>query len=201
MLLRHVWGLFSHPTKEWAAIRDERCTIGQCYLSHTLILAALPAICAYLGTTQTGWRIGSGDVVRLTTESALLMSVGFYLAMLVAVFIMGKAMHWMATTFGSQPPLGKCVMVAAYTATPLFLAGIMALYPVLWLNMLVGLLALGYTIYLLFTGIPIVMQVTQEQGFLFSSAVLTVGLVTLIGMLAITVILWGIGIGPSFTSG
>ena len=92
-------------------------------------------------------------------------------------------------------------MLAAYTGTPLFLAGVIALYPLVWLNMLVGLVALGYTVYLLYTGVPIVMQISKEQGFMFSTAVLTVGMVTLVGILAVTVLLWGFGFGPAFQSG
>jgi hypothetical protein len=107
----------------------------------------------------------------------------------------------MARNFGAEPTLDKCVVTAAYIATPLFLVGVTALYPVLWVNMLAGLVALGYTVYLLYTGIPIVMEIAQEQGFLFASSLLTVGLVMLVGMLAITVLLWGFGFGPAFTAG
>jgi hypothetical protein len=199
MLLKHVWGLISQPELEWEAIREEQCTIGKCYISHTVILAALPAISTYIGATRVGWRIGSGEVTRLTTDSALLISMAFYFALLFGVFIMGRAIYWMANNFGAQVSLEKSVVFAAYTATPLFLVGVMALYPLLWLNMLIGLVALAYTIFLLYTGVPIVMRVTREQGFLFASAVLTVGLVTLVGMLAVTVLLWGFGIGPEFT--
>ena len=42
--------------------------------------------------------------------------------------------------------------------------------------------------------------VPTERAFLFASAVMAVGLVALVGLLAATVMLWGIGIGPTFTS-
>ena len=200
MVLNHVWGLLSHPKQEWEVIQSEPCTIGTCYLRHVLVLAAMPAVSGFIGTTQVGWHIAGGETVKLTLVNALMMSVAFYLTMLVAVFIMGKLIHWMARTYGTEPSLENCVVLAAYAATPLFLVGVMALYPLLWVNMLVGLLAVAYTIYLLYTGIPIVMHISREQGFLFSSAVLTVGMVMLVGMLASTVILWDFGLAPAFTS-
>ena len=43
MFLNHVWGLLTHPEKEWKAIRKEHCTIAKCYCSHVLLLAAIPA--------------------------------------------------------------------------------------------------------------------------------------------------------------
>lgn len=201
MVLKHVWGLFAHPSEEWKSIHDERCSIGRCYCSHVLLLAAIPAIAGYIGTTQIGWQIGSSEVHKLTHASALPIAVLFYLTMLVAVFTIGKLIHWMGQTYGSSQRLPACIALAAYTATPLFLIGLMTLYPVLWLNMILGLPALGYTVYLLYTGVPIMMEVSVERGFLFSSAVLAVGLVMLVAVLAASVILWGWGLGPVFTSG
>ncbi len=201
MILSHLLGLLSHPIRECESIRDEARSISECYRTHVLILAAIPPVSAFIGATQVGWAGGSGEIARLTTMSGVQIMIAFYLAMLVAVFVMGKAIHWMAITYRSESvDLDKCVVLSAYTATPLFLVGIVALYPVVWLNLLFGLGALAYTIYLLYTGVPIVMQISKEQGFLFSTAVLTVGMVTLVGMLAVTALLWGFGIAPSFTS-
>jgi hypothetical protein len=199
MVLNHVWGLFSHPAREWEAIRDESCSVPTCYVRHVLILALLPAVCGFIGTTQVGWTIGAGDPVKLTMDSALLIAVLFYGAMVVGVYIMGRMIHWMAQNFGASTDLSRCVVLAAYIATPLFLVGVTALYPVLWFNMLAGLVAVGYTVYLMYSGIPVVMQVSREQGFLFASSVLTVGLVMLVGLLAVTALLWGFGLGPAFT--
>ena len=198
MVLNHVWGLFSNPQQEWESIRDEPCTVTMCYLRHVLILAAIPAVSAFIGAVQVGWSVGH-ETIRLTSTSALPIAVAFYLAMLAAVYVVGRLIHWMSQTFGAQTTLAQSIVLVTYTGTPLFLVGIVALYPMPWLNMLFGIVALLYTVYLLYTGVPVVMKITKEQGFLFSSAVLTVGMVTLVGMLAVTVILWGLGIGPAYT--
>jgi hypothetical protein len=200
MFLSHVWGMLAHPEQEWKAIRKENCTVTRCYCSHVLVLALIPAIAGYIGTTQVGWQVGARETIRLTPESALQIAVLFYVTMLVAVFTIGKMVHWMARTYGASQPLPQCIALAAYTATPLFLIGAMLLYPVLWMNLVIGLPALAYTVYLLYTGVPIMMGVSPERGFLFSSAVLAVGLVMLVGVLAASVILWGAGIGPVFTA-
>lgn len=200
MFLKHIWGLFAHPKQEWLAIRDERCTIGSCYCSHVLLLAAIPAVCGYIGTTMVGWQIGAREVVKLTSASAVQIAVIYYITMLVAVFTVGKLIHWMGQTYGAKEALPQAIALAAYTATPLFLIGVMQLYPVLWLNFIVGLPALAYTVYLLYTGVPVMMGIPEERGFLFASAVLAVGLVMFVGLLAVTVILWGLGIGPVFAS-
>jgi hypothetical protein len=199
MVLQHVWGLFTNPKREWVAIRDDECTIGKCYAVHVLILAAIPAISGFIGTTQFGWQIGAGDPIKLALDSAAIIAVLYYLAMIVGVYSIGWMIHWMGETYGADAALSQCVVLAAYTATPLFLIGIMELYPVLWLNMVLGIPALAYTVYLLYTGVPIMMGISEERGFLFSSAVLGVGLIAFVALLAITAILWGMGLEPRFT--
>ena len=199
MVLKLVWGLFTDPKNEWVAIRDDECTIGTCFAVHVLILAAVPAISGFIGTTQFGWQIGAGDPVKLTLESAGLISALYYMAMLVGVFSLGWMIHWMGGTYGADVQLSQCVVLAAYPATPLFLNGLMELYPILWLNMVVGIPALAYTVYLLYTGVPIMMGISEDRGFLFSSAVLAVGLIAFVALLAATAILWGMGLEPQFT--
>lgn len=198
-MIHHVLGLFTHPDQEWKDIKGEEETIGHMYLTHVLILAAIPAVSAYIGTTQVGWSFGAAaDAVRLTQASAMQMTILAYLAMLAGVAVMGAFIHWMARTYDSSPTLTDCVVFAAYTATPLFLAGVAGLYPSIWLGMLVGTAAIAYTAYLLYQGIPIFMDIPKEEGFMFSSSILAVGLVVLVAMIATSVIFWGLGVGPEY---
>ncbi|MCL7461685.1 Yip1 family protein [Pseudomonas sp. NW5] len=199
-MISHVWGLLAHPEREWQQIRGEHESISHLYLHHVLILAATPVLSAYIGTTQVGWSIGGGEAVRLTVSSALPMAVLSYLAMLSGVAVMGAFIHWMSRTYDANPSLSDCVIFAGYCATPLLLAGLVALYPDLWLTLLVGTAAFGYAAYLLYVGIPAFMNIPKEEGFMFSSSILAVGLVVLVAMLAISVLLWGFGIGPVYTS-
>lgn len=187
-MLHHVIGVFTHPKKEWETVRDE-----QCNLKHVLLLAAIAPISLFIGASQVGWTI-VGKTYLLTASST--MAIGFYLSSLVGVYIMGRAIHWMATTFDAEVSLEKSVLIATTIATPLFLSGIIAIIPVAWLIMLVGIVATGYTVYLMYTGIPIVLNIEPERGFILASGVLTVGLVTMVGVLVTTVILWGMGFGP-----
>ena len=199
MSLRHVVGLLFRPKAEWRAIRDRRYGVARSLVTHTAVLALVPAVAGYVGTTRTGWQIGAGEAVRLTEASALRIAVLYYLAMLAATFSVAWVIHWMSRTYGARQPLGQCYALATYTATPLFLVGVLQLQPILWLNFIVGLPVLGYTIFLFYSGVPAVMEIPQERGFLFSSAVMAFGLVALVALLAVSVLLWSSGFGPSFT--
>ncbi len=197
-MMSHIVGIFINPRKEWEAIRDDDCSVGKCYLSYVFLLAAIAPVSGYFGTTRFGWEIGAREAVKLSPDSALIIAIAFYLVMLVGVFSMGLMIHWMGQTYSANQPLSRCITLAAFVATPLFLIGIFELFPIIWLNFVVGLPALAYTVFLLYTGVPIMMEVNEERGFLFSSAVLAVGLVALICMLAAMAILWGNGFAPQF---
>ena len=197
-MLSHLFGIFVNPRAEWEKISAVDCSIGKCYCSYVFIMAAIAPISGYIGTTMFGWEIGAREAVKLSTDSALIIAISFYLVMIVGVFSMGAMIHWMGQTYGAKQSLSRCIRLAAFTATPLFLVGFVELFPILWLNFVFGLPALAYSVFLLYTGLPIMMGVDQDRGFLFSSAVLAVGLVALISMMVAMAILWGNGFAPQF---
>lgn len=190
MYIQHLFGLVNHPKEEWQEIVEERYSVMQCYLRYLIWLAAIPAISVYVGTTQVGWSLSGGDTVKLTTESALPIAIAFYLVLLGAVGVMAYAVYWMEHTYGVDASLERCFMLTTFTATPMMLAGLAGLYPVMWFDVLVGLAAVSYTIHLLMTGVPILGHISEERGFMFSMSVVTVGLCVLVAVLALTVILW-----------
>lgn len=199
MFIKHVLGLLIRPVEEWQAIHKEKTSVFGAMIP-SLLLGLIPVICGYIGTTQTGWQVGSRDPVRITPESAIMIAILYYLIIQIAVFSVGWMIKWMGKTYGADQSLPQCIRLAGYIPVPLFLVGFVQLDPTLWLNLVAGLPAAAYTIFLLYIGIPVVMEISKDRGFLFSSAVLMVGLVGLVGMLAVTVVLWGIGVAPVLTS-
>ena len=112
---------------------------------------------------------------------------------------MGYMVKWMSITYGDQGSLTQGVTLISFTATPFFLAGLIGLYPVLWIDIFIGIGVACYCIYLLYTGVGPVMKVVSERGFLYASAVFAVALVAFVALLCATVILWDIGPAPEYT--
>jgi hypothetical protein len=200
MMLSYLPGLLLSPKSTWQAIREDSISVSEVFSQYVVILALIPPVAGFVGTTQVGWQLGFGDPIKLTMGSALVIAVLFYFAILAAVGVVGKAIYWMANTYGAEPSLADCIVLAAGTSTPLLLVGVLMFYPMLLLIFLVGLLALAMAVYLLYVGVPIMMGIPEDRGFLFSSSVVTFGLVAFVAMLAITVILWGLGIAPEYTN-
>ncbi|MGK4473286.1 Yip1 family protein [Aeromonas molluscorum] len=199
MILNHIWGLYAHPKDEWHDIDDHQETVGHS-LTHVALMALIPAVCCYFSAVHIGWQVGRSDPIMLTMSSGVWMASAMYLALMVAVVLLAVLALWMARTFGANPNMSQTLELAAYTATPLFMTGFAALYPVMWFIMLVGLVGLAWSIYLLYTGIPILMHIPEEQGFIYASSMVTCGLVLLVCLMAGTVLVWDWGLGPVFTS-
>jgi hypothetical protein len=200
MCLLHSIGILTHPDREWESIRTHHESTSKLYLGHILAFALIPTVSAYFGASEVGWRIGDGEVVKLTQSSAAQLCVLFYAAMISGIFILGKFIDFFALTYGVDESEHNGVLLAAYTATPLFIVGATALYPDLWMNMIAGVIAVCWSVYLLYEGLPILMKIPEDRGFIFASSVLTVGLCMLVGLLAISVIIWSVGFGPVYTS-
>lgn len=197
-MFSHLIGILFNPSEEWKSVRDVDCTIGKCFCSYVFIMAAIAPVSGYFGTTRFGWEIGAREAVKLSPDSALVIAIAYYFVMLVGVFSMGAMIYWMGKTYGSHQTLSRCIRLAAFTATPLFLVGFVELFPILWLNFVIGLPALAYSVKLLYTGVPVMMEIDDDRGFLFSSAILAVGMIALVVMMVATTILWFNGFAPQF---
>ncbi|CAM3899376.1 MULTISPECIES: Yip1 family protein [Shewanella] len=197
MILNHLMGLYTHPKEEWHTIEKNHEAL-RSSLSHVLLIALIPAVCTYLASTMFGWNLGVSDPLFLTKQSALMMSISMYFGLIAGVFALAYLAYWMAKTFDAQPSYTQAIELAAYTATPLFMVGLAALYPALWFMMIVGLVGLTYSVYLLYTGVPIIMNIPEEKGFIYASSVVTAGLVLLVALMASSVILWSFGLGPMY---
>ena len=199
MILNHIWGLYAHPKEEWQTIEKRHESL-MYSLIHILVIALIPAICSYFATAHIGWTIGAGDPIKLPQNSAMFMSIAMYSGLIGGVFGLAYLIQWMAKTFDSTPDFTQCLELAAYTATPLLMVGITVLFPVLWFVALAGLAALTYSIYLLYSGVPIMMNIPEEKGFIYSSSVVTCGLVLLVSLMAISAIMMAMGFTSEFVS-
>jgi hypothetical protein len=192
--------LLTRPSAQWRTVAELPESSFRTLILYPCFLAILPAVAWYYGTSRVGWTVGDqGETIRLTVESARQITILFYLAMLASVAIIGYFVHWMSDTYGANSSLTKGIVIAGLTSTPLFIAGLVGFYPLLWIDLLIGVAAVSWSVYLLYLGIPIVMGIPEERGFLFSSAVVGVALVILICVMVGSVILWDYGAAPAFT--
>ena len=197
-MIQHTFGLLVQPSSQWKKISELPESSFKTLLLYPWLLAIIPAVAWYFGTTNVGWTVGDGEVIKLTKDSALQICILFYLTQVACLSILGYFVHWMSDTYGAQSTISKGIILMSLAATPMFIFGAVGFYPVLWLDLLIGIVAVCWAVYLLYLGLPIAMDIPEERGFLFASAVVAIGLVGLVVLMCTTVILWEMGFAPVF---
>ncbi len=109
-------------------IKSENETVSHHYTHHVLLMAAIPVVCAFIGTTQIGWNFGDGNVLQLSLFTAFALAVLFYGVMLAGVAVMGRVIWWMARNYPQRPSLARCMVLPAMSRRRCF-CGLVALYP------------------------------------------------------------------------
>lgn len=74
--------------------------------------------------------------------------------------------------------------------------GLLHLYPLLPLNLLCLLPAIIWSVYLLYSGLPVLLGTDRMRGMLMASSLLGIFFVAAVGLAALTMILWVLGLGP-----
>lgn len=203
-LLQHTLGIFIHPAAEWEAIRNDKSSFLQVFVSHVPLLALIPSVCAFIGVTQVGWTVAGGSPIKLTPASAASLCALTYVALLASIYLFGEFINWMSKTYGVRDSDERRhyegTALAVYVSTPLMIAGVANLYPQLWVIVTAVGLAGAYAVYLIYEGLPILMNIPRDRAFMFASSIVTVGLVLTVAVMMVTVVIWGMGVGPIYTN-
>jgi hypothetical protein len=161
-----------------------------------LWFGVLPPLFAYIGASKFGWRLGTVEPLSLQKEILISISVAYFIALLFGFISTAIVSRWMATTYGARQSLGIHFAMITVVGAPLAVGSIVHLYPDVFINVLVLIPALLWSMYLLYRGLPIVLHTTPERGMLMSSSLIGYLLVAFVSLLGITVFLWINGIGP-----
>ncbi|MXP56114.1 Yip1 family protein [Pantoea sp. Mhis] len=196
--MNHIWGLLTHPRQEIHDIKQQNESIFHHYTHHVLLIAGIPIICALIGTTQLGWNFGNEKYIKINLLTSISLGIILYLMLLAAVAIMGQIIYIMVNDCTNNNKLGlkQCIIFSGYVTTPLFISGIIALYPLVSLYLLVNMISLAYTGYLLYIGIPIFFTIDYNKKLRLFSSILAIGILAFEVLLALIIMLWSYG--PSY---
>ncbi|HEV7576083.1 MAG TPA: Yip1 family protein [Caldimonas sp.] len=181
-LIERVQSILLRPKQTWPAIAAEPADVATLYGRYVAILAAIPAICGFIGWTLVGGG-AFGITVRLPIATALVQMIVGYLLSLVAVYVLALIVNALAPTFGGSKDRIAALKVVAYASTAGFLGGVFSLLPSL---ALLGLLASFYSIYLIYTGLPVLMRCPPGKAGAYTAVVFVCGVVAMIVLGAVS---------------
>lgn len=170
-LVDRIRNILLSPQSEWDRISNEPADVSKLYMGYVLPLAALSAICGFVGMTMfgvMGFRVG---IVPGLVEAILRV-----ISMMVGVFLLAFISNALAPSFGSQQNIGQAHKLAAYSFTAAFLAGVFMLFPPLMMLALVGL----YSFVLLYLGLPRLMKTPEDKRIGYFITIIVVCIVVAI---------------------
>jgi len=181
-LVARVQAILLKPKEEWLKIKDEPTTIQQLFTKYVVILAAIPAVCQFLGWAVIGgFRIPYAG--RSWMSRALLYAIFSYILSLVVVYALGFIINTLAPNFSSTQNLPMAMKLAVYSMTPVWIMGIFNLIPALSVLSILGSL---YGLYLLYLGFATPLMGTPKEkvaGYFGVSLVVVIVLMVIVGVI------------------
>ena len=156
-LLDRAKAIIVSPATEWQVIDREPGDTGFLFGNYVAILAAIPAVCGFIGWVVLG----------VPVLTALLIALTRYVMSFVMVYVVAFIIEQIAPSFGGRRDFESALKLAVFAATPVWLAGVFLLVPGLGFLAILGL----YAVYLLWTGIPPLMHAPGDRALVYTVAV------------------------------
>jgi len=175
-LIERVQAILLRPKQTWPVIAAERGDVATIYKQYVAFLAAIPALAGFIVWTLIG--VGMmGVSFRLPIATGLVQMVVGYLLSLGVVYVLALIVNALAPTFGGSKDFVAALKVVAYGSTAGFVGGVFNLLPALgW----VALLAAFYSIYLIYTGLPVLMRCPPGKAGAYTAVVIVCAIVAMI---------------------
>jgi hypothetical protein len=172
-IVERVKNLILQPKREWQVIDGETHTVQGLYTGYVMILAAIPAVCGFIGLSLIG--MGTfGATYRMSIGLGVVHMVVQYLMSLGMVYVLALIIDALAPSFGSQKNFNQALKVAAFFPTAAWLAGVFSIIPSL---SIIGALLSLYSLYLLFVGLPILMKTPEDKSIPYVVVVIIAAIV------------------------
>jgi hypothetical protein len=168
-LLARIKNIVLSPSSEWQVIAPEATTAAQLYAGYVTPLAVWMALIGFLRMSVIGVNTALGGSFRTPIGSGLTYTVLMFVSALIGVFVVGLMINALAPTFSGTRDQRQALKVSAYSLTPAMLSSVLSLSPVL--PTLLQLLAGLFGIYVLYLGLPVVMQAPKEKAFGYTASV------------------------------
>jgi hypothetical protein len=162
-LIARIKNIVLSPKTEWPVIAPESTPAAQLFVGYVAPLAVLAAVLGFVRMSVLGVNTALGGSFRMPIGSGLTYTVMMLVSVLFGVFVVGLIINGLAPTFSGQRDQRQALKVAAYSLTPALLSSVLALSPIL--PTLLQFLAGCYGIYVLYLGLPVVMQSPKEKAF------------------------------------
>jgi len=157
-IINRVKNILVSPKTEWQTIDGENDSHMVLLTKYVLLLAAIPAIAAFIGYGLIGYRVFGHHFASVSM--GIRQAIVHYITMVGGIYITAFVIDLLAGNFGSQKNFDKAFSLVAYAFTPALVGGIFYIYHPL--SFLAGLASI-YSLYLLYIGLAPMMKTPDEK--------------------------------------
>jgi hypothetical protein len=175
-LIERAKAILLKPAETWPVIDAEPATVASIYKDWLVIMAAIPAVCTFIGLSVIGAGM-FGYGFRIPIAYGLESMVLRYVMSLVGAFVIALIVDALAPTFGGTKNQVSALKVVAYGGTASYVAGFLSILPSL---SLLGLVAACYSIYLIYLGLPVLMKCPKDKAAGYTAVVIIIGILAAI---------------------
>jgi hypothetical protein len=168
--------------------------VGSLYAGYIIPLAAIPPIASLIGWSVFGVRLPFVGTIRVPIGTAIGRCVTQYVLGLIGIYIIMLIVDALAPSFGGTRNQVQALKVTAYSYTAAWIGGIFMLFPALSILTLIASL---YSLYLLYTGLPVLMKSPAEKalGYTVVVVITVIVLWIIIGVIVGSLFAFGTGMG------
>jgi hypothetical protein len=172
-LVERAKNIILNPVETWDTIAAERATVKGLFAGYAAILAVIPPAAGFIGGQVFGFGM-FGITYRPSFFGSLTNAIVHYVLSLVGVYIFALIIDALASTIDGQKSPTQALKVAVYSYTAAWVSGVFAIFPAL---SFVAILGGIYSLYLVYLGLPRLMNAPQNKAIAYTAACAVAGIV------------------------
>lgn len=173
-IITRIKNICLSPKTEWPVIATETLGTRTILLRYVLPLAAFAAVVGFIANSVIGQSLPLLGTYRVPLMAGIATAIFVLVMSLVGTFIMTLAINGLAPKFDGEQNAEQAFKVAAYSYTPVWIANVFQLLPMLgFLSVLAGF----YGFYLLYLGLPLLMKTSPNRSLGYTVLVIITAIV------------------------
>jgi len=161
------------PKETFELVKGESVTSRDLIIGYLAILAIIPAVASLIGMSAVGYSVGWVARVRVPIGNSIARMIIQYVLTIGGIYVLGLIINALAPNFSGVENNIAALKIAVYSSTPMLVAGIFYIIPALGILVFIAGL---YGLYLLYVGIPIMMECPPEKSLVYTIVVIVANL-------------------------
>jgi hypothetical protein len=188
-LVDRAKNIILNPSKEWEVIKTESISNSDLFTKYAMILAAIPAVCGFIGYSLFNVSYGLFSY-KISVGSSITWAILQYILNLGGVYLLALIIDALAPTFGCTKDLNAALKIVVFSYTPAWVIGVFNLFPVLSTIVLLGSI---YSLILMYMGLERVKSVPKEKmvGYFIVTIIVAIVVYFIIGVIINRIVFTG----------